>query len=745
MLQPPSAPPTPGILVLYAGLRSQLSLDASSAASSDDFTAAMELVAGARHSFKTSLHLQTFLGNVGGFDQDLNDCILALSPDTMLRDDSVIRAWAELLSLRKLPHAQLGFSEEAVWSAVNHLVSIATIASKPVTNDSGILPTDAQAETLSGFTATSSPVTPRKRPRELPDDTPVHANSGLHFSTLPQTHANVDPYLRTELRDTVVKDVCGFSTFFSGITETEWACAINCPPMCACQWPESLYNNLAADPVLPPTSQVPHFPSNKKPSERSVVDWFTTFNQVVSSPRGFYSSPTRALGNSNASSKRQCDLFLAPRSASPDGTHSWQNVLIPAELKASSSEDCTSDTIVQLASYVREVFGAQFNRRFVHAFTICGPYFRCYLFDRAGVSISQRLSITKNVRTQALFARILVGYMDMSAQGLGFDIHYLYPENADPDGPVSSMPTPLAPKPKYLQFRNHKFRLIKKLFHRAVIVSRGTLCWLAEDVNSGEECVIKDSWRASWRTSEGQLLQIAGDRGVLGITRPLVYGDVKISSTNSDNDQVDSIRNLRIGLSYSSATRVILPIKSADGLYCLSSTKYVSVNTETTGTAKRRSAEPLDSDHRKTAKLCSSNQTGISGASKSSSDQTPSGSLKANSYKSRSATKSQTRPQTPRAPLISAPVTPATATQYSTLVDPPCPPGGFMQLTHSVIVTRLVGDRIENFRCTRELLEALRDAIRCRYYLLINSTPARFSAYLKTRPPISRRIRRDSP
>jgi len=718
---------TPSILPLYVGLRSQLSLDASSLASSDDFITAVDLVGAARHSFKTSFDLQSFLRNVGGFDKNLNDRILGLSPDTIIRDERVIGAWAELLSLRKLPHPQLGYSEEAVWSAVDHLVSIATIATiatHPARNDTETSPADAQPDTLSGSKAIGSPFTPHKRPPEPPDDTPVHANSGLHFSTSLQECARVDSYLRTELRDTVLKDVGGFSTFFNGITETEWACAISCPPKCACQWPA--HNDCVREIELAPILRVPGFPSTRNPSQHSVLEWFANFNQVVSSPRGFYHSPTRPLSHSHSSSKRQCDLFLATRSASAalaNNTHAWPNVLVPIELKASPLEDCTSDTIVQLASYVREVFGAQINRRFVHAFAICGPFFRCYLFDRAGVSISQRLCISKNDKTQALFARILVGYMRMSAQELGFDTHYLYPENNQPDGPVSFMPTPLAPKPQYLLFDGRKFRLEKPLFHRAVIVSRGTLCWLGEDVDTGEQCVIKDSWRASWRTSEGKLLALAGDRGVLGIAHPVVYGDVKL---DSDNDQVDSIVSLRSGLSYSSATRVIIPTKPLDGVYFLSSTKCVPVNTETTTSAKRRSGEQLGSEHRKTAKLNSSNQTPTTGAS-------------------RSVTKSQTRSQASHTSLIGEAVTPGTTTQYSTRVDPSCPPGGYMQLTHSVIVTSPIGERIEKFRSIRELLEAFRDAIRCTYYLLINSAATIFNAYLKTRPPIPRRIRRDSP
>ncbi|RPB23540.1 hypothetical protein L211DRAFT_773024, partial [Terfezia boudieri ATCC MYA-4762] len=78
-------------------------------------------------------------------------------------------------------------------------------------------------------------------------------------------------------------------------------------------------------------------------------------------------------------------------------------------------------TTVQLASYVREVFGAQYTRRFVHAFTICGSLVRYHLFDRAGGSISQQINIRKNRRTEELFIRILQAYLSMDPTHLGFD------------------------------------------------------------------------------------------------------------------------------------------------------------------------------------------------------------------------------------------------------------------------------------------------------------------------------------
>jgi len=696
---PANTSPSTSILDLYADLRSQLHLEPSYASAADAFSAALALVEGASRNPKTIIQLQSFLVQVGYMNQQPDPRILRVSPDTIIRDEHVIHAWATLLSLEQV-------SDASIWSALNHLVSVAT--GQPANIDGNTSPSEILHRT--GVATAPSPVTPPRRPPHVQDDTPFHANSSLSFSSS-RTHAVVDPYLRTELRDTVLKDVKGFYRFFHGITEAEWNCVINCPFVCACSWPESRSGDNSGAVTH---SVVSPFPPETKPSERSVLGWFATFNQHLDSspsPRQFYTSSTRSLTHSSTSSQRLCDLFLAPTITTDTcHLHAWPNVLVPAELKASPTQDCSSDTIVQLASYAREVFGAQVNRRFVHAFTICGQFLRCYLFDRAGVSISERLHVGKNDKAQALFGRILKGYAGMSAPELGFDIHYEYSSTPTGTESLSSIPTSSTPEPRFLHFQNHRFKLIRILFHRPVIVSRGTLCWLAVDVDSGEECVIKDSWRASWRTSEGELLARAKDCGVWGISKLLFYGDVKWESG------IDRIGNLREGLAYNSASRVMLPMKLADGMYVLSSARTVPVKalnlTSGTAMAKRpsHSREQTSSGPRKAAKLNGSNRSRTSrGSYERVSEQ--SRSLKKNNDDTSPIENFGTMRQSSSTTATPIPVTPTT--EYSTLIDPSCPRGLFMDLTHSIIITSSVGETIENFTSIRELLEVFRDAIKC--------------------------------
>ena len=100
--------------------------------------------------------------------------------------------------------------------------------------------------------------------------------------------------------------------------------------------------------------------------------------------------------------------------------HSWKDILVFGEFKASFKEDMRKETILQLSSYVREAFGAQPWRHLVHAFTVCGHIAHFYFFDRVGVSISKSYDISSE-KGQELFMHGLLTYMKMTATQLGFD------------------------------------------------------------------------------------------------------------------------------------------------------------------------------------------------------------------------------------------------------------------------------------------------------------------------------------
>ena len=361
------------------------------------------------------------------------------------------------------------------------------------------------------------------------------------------TRGEIDPYLRMELRDTVFKNVSGFHTFFPTIDEAQWKCAVSCLKECTCPYENE------------------HFESWPKPaSQKDTLDWFMSFNSHLDAgPTRFYTSGNKGLSDSDAI--RKGDVFLSEIIEDDSAnvlfqpgttTFSWLQPRVIGELKEASGQDCNSGTIVQLASYAREIFAAQVCRRFVHGFTVCGDAFRAYLFDRAGISISEKFRINKNKKTLKLFAHILLGYARMNPQNLGFDSNY---KTADGK--------PFVPCggeiPRQLVFDGYRFNLTAKLFQRKAIVCRATLCWLATD-EEGKQCVVKDMWRSKLRESEGELLSRAKVNG----WDELSYKQHWIVCIDAAED---TTLNIRKGLSYDSAKEADITEQRIDRLYCLKS------------------------------------------------------------------------------------------------------------------------------------------------------------------------------
>ncbi|KAF8246434.1 hypothetical protein K440DRAFT_504515, partial [Wilcoxina mikolae CBS 423.85] len=91
---------------------------------------------------------------------------------------------------------------------------------------------------------------------------------------------------------------------------------------------------------------------------------------------------------------------------------------LAGELKQSNKYSDYDSTVVQLANYVREIFGSQPTRMWVHGFTLCGDEFRAWLFDRAGGVGTRLVNVNKE---PSIFIKVVVGYTCMDASQLGFD------------------------------------------------------------------------------------------------------------------------------------------------------------------------------------------------------------------------------------------------------------------------------------------------------------------------------------
>ncbi|KAF8449547.1 hypothetical protein BGX38DRAFT_1187532 [Terfezia claveryi] len=298
--------------------------------------------------------------------------------------------------------------------------------------------------------------------------------------------------------------------------------------------------------------------------ERHGAIWFQQFSERCNiADRFYYNSGSAHMSDAYRGARRRLDIcFLAINGS--EATHSWKDVLVLGEFKSNQNQDLSKKLILQVARYVRETFGAQPGRRFVHAFTVCGHLARFWFFDRVGVSISQNL-----------FMRGLLGYMEMTASQLGFD--ECYNDNSGTTflplvGSENSYPA-------YLHFGGKKFRLLKILCWSPAIITRGTLCWLAKECDSKSSicadndcstctecvekmCVIKEAWRDTQLTSESTLWQVAKQKEVLGCLDIIVAGDTDVVVRNSREQN-----NVRKYFDYTEATLVewkILPEETGE-------------------------------------------------------------------------------------------------------------------------------------------------------------------------------------
>ncbi|KAF8539849.1 hypothetical protein BDD12DRAFT_674493, partial [Trichophaea hybrida] len=85
----------------------------------------------------------------------------------------------------------------------------------------------------------------------------------------------------------------------------------------------------------------------------------------------------------------------------------WHNVRVVGKLQSNQDQASLDKTILQLSNYVREIFGAQPGRRWVHGYTLCGCHLCVWLFDRAVATGSTSINIHQQPK---LFLKVICGY-----------------------------------------------------------------------------------------------------------------------------------------------------------------------------------------------------------------------------------------------------------------------------------------------------------------------------------------------
>ncbi|KAA8906865.1 hypothetical protein FN846DRAFT_778048 [Sphaerosporella brunnea] len=357
------------------------------------------------------------------------------------------------------------------------------------------------------------------------------------------TRAEMDPVLRHELSGAVFSDLPAFiDRFFpptdqiaqlfehaldTGLYDAADAHWTKWPPVAAERSVLSFFQDVVDNSLL-------HHLSCDATTDRRRVYRFVPSNEA----------PLR-----NGDCMRKTDLLLttqAPLERVDFASlrhlrYDWSTVRVVGELKCNPSESNKDGTLMQLANYAREVFGAQPGRRWLHAFTLCGSNLRAWLFDRSGAIGSQLV----NMNAQPLmFLRIVCGYAMMDATEIGFDPDIKW----DVGGECVYDPTVA-----FLELEP------TALFARHAIVSRGSVCWKArpyrESARTSEDSwryVVKDQWRAAERQSEAEIISAmrAYEGPNIGLPRYTSFGDHQ-----QDGKAVDIVSVVR---------RDLVSAKSAD-------------------------------------------------------------------------------------------------------------------------------------------------------------------------------------
>lgn len=348
-----------------------------------------------------------------------------------------------------------------------------------------------------------------------------YTDSSLHQSS--QLETGINPLLRIELHNLLYPDTPKFfETFFPLQTEAFAATA-------------SLRGRGGRWTNWPP-----------KPAEPEVIPWLLeTTDELLESADSkmrYYTYRSQEILDSDANGDP--DIVLHPvidmsdDSQNGDGVSKirWKDIRVVGELKESTSCSIAPEVLVQLMGYIREIFISQYNRRFVHAFTLTGQFLRCWIFHRGGGFGSELVDINKRPH---VLVDVFTGYARMSDAELGYDTGL-----------------------RWDKFRmagtNDTFTINPNaIFSRKTIASRGTTVYDLTKTGDDEPLyVLKDAWRHKDHNSELDIIKSACERDVEGIIEYVAYEEVVFG----DPPMLDSIRgNIMRGLQVVGSPVYLLP------------------------------------------------------------------------------------------------------------------------------------------------------------------------------------------
>ncbi|KAJ2914083.1 hypothetical protein MD484_g6330, partial [Candolleomyces efflorescens] len=223
---------------------------------------------------------------------------------------------------------------------------------------------------------------------------------------------------------------------------------------------------------------------------RQVVDTHTTdLQHSRSDPESHKSRPSLVI--KAAGSSFQTPL---PKTGETVKAVGFSNAASCIEIRCEGDDFPVEEQLVRATIYARQIFIHQPNRRYVRILVLSGHHLRVFHFDRSGVQYTPPLDIHEEPHT---FVRLILGLSSPNESDIGLDatIFWLIKNGRKIVGGISMRG---ADDNETL----YQLSRLEPLFCRTNICGRSTTCWSVLDGDTGEELLVKSSWRSADRTSE---------------------------------------------------------------------------------------------------------------------------------------------------------------------------------------------------------------------------------------------------
>ncbi|KAJ2932336.1 hypothetical protein H1R20_g4757, partial [Candolleomyces eurysporus] len=194
------------------------------------------------------------------------------------------------------------------------------------------------------------------------------------------------------------------------------------------------------------------------------------------------------------------------------GDVGFSNITTCITMDPPGLESDLGDMFERHAVLARQIFAHQPNRRFVRTCCIDQEGIAWYHFDRSG--LYENFGGFYNEEPHN-FIRLILGLSSLDEEILGLDTSIRW--RLDREGRKATGTVTVVDERKIS--RKFKMVFVEPMFRKSSIYGTGTVVWVVEDSESGEEVLVKDSWRGDGEEWVSECENLKAARGLDGVVQ----------------------------------------------------------------------------------------------------------------------------------------------------------------------------------------------------------------------------------